>query len=57
MGRDTLQELAAPLDAIANQAAEMAEFNVRAREVGIASAFKERDARFRNGVPLDTPDP
>jgi enoyl-CoA hydratase len=56
MGRDTLQELAAPLDAIANQAAEMAEFNARAQEVGIASAFKERDAPFRSGVPLDTPD-
>lgn len=57
MGRDTLQDLAAPLDAIANQAAEMAEFNARAQEIGIASAFKERDAPFRSGVPLDTPDP
>jgi enoyl-CoA hydratase len=57
MGRDALQELTAPLDAIANQATEMAEFNTRAREIGIASAFKERDAPFRSGVPLDTPDP
>jgi enoyl-CoA hydratase len=57
MGRNTLQEVTAPLDAIANQASEMADFNARAREIGLAAAFKERDAEFRSGVPLDRPDP
>lgn len=54
MGRALLQDIAAPMDAIANQAPEMAAFQARAAEVGLAEAFKERDAPFREGVPLDT---
>jgi hypothetical protein len=53
MGRATLQELSAPMDAVANQAPQMAEFAARAREVGLAAAFKERDAPFAAGTPLD----
>ena len=56
MGRAQLQELAAPLDAIANQAPEMAAFAARAREIGLGAAFKERDAPFAEGVPLDVPE-
>jgi enoyl-CoA hydratase len=55
MGRTALQHFAAPLDAIANQAPEMAAFTARAQEVGLAAAFKERDAPFAEGVPLDVP--
>jgi enoyl-CoA hydratase len=53
MGRATLQEIAAPMDSIANQAPEMGLFMARAREIGLAAAFKERDAPFADGVPLD----
>jgi len=56
MGRAVLQEIAAPMDSIANQAPEMAAFTMRAREIGLAAAFKERDAPFADGVPLDTDD-
>ena len=55
MGRSTLQELSAPMDAVANQAPQMAEFAARAREIGLAAAFKERDAPFAEGTPLDVP--
>lgn len=53
MGRATLQTIAAPMDAIANQAPEMSAFQTRAREIGLSAAFKERDAPFADGVPLD----
>jgi hypothetical protein len=43
------------LDAIANHAPEMAEFQERAQEIGLSAAFKERDAPFAVGVPLDAP--
>ena len=56
MGRAILQEIAAPMDSIANQAPEMAAFMARAKEIGLAAAFKERDAPFAQGVPLDVPD-
>jgi enoyl-CoA hydratase len=56
MGRAALQELVAPMDAIANQAPQMAAFTARARESGLAAAFKERDAPFVDGVPLDRRD-
>jgi enoyl-CoA hydratase len=55
MGRATLQTIAAPMDAIANQSPEMAAFTTRARQIGLAAAFKERDAPFADGVPLDVP--
>jgi hypothetical protein len=55
MGRALLQDISAPMDAIANQAPEMAAFGARAEEVGLAAAFKERDAPFADGVPLDIP--
>ena len=53
MGRATLQNIAASLDAVANQAPEMAAFMQRAEEVGLGAAFKERDAAFAEGVPID----
>jgi enoyl-CoA hydratase len=53
MGRATLQEIAATMDSIANQAPEMAAFVSRAQEIGLAAAFKERDAPFAEGVPID----
>lgn len=53
MGRALLQEIAAPMDAVANQAPEMAAFAARVQEVGLATAFKERDAAFSGGEPLD----
>jgi hypothetical protein len=53
MGRAILQDISAPMDAIANQAPEMGAFQTRAQEIGLAEAFKERDAPFREGVPLD----
>jgi enoyl-CoA hydratase len=53
MGRATLQEISAPMDAIANQAPEMAAFLTRAQEIGLSAAFKERDAAFSRGVPID----
>jgi enoyl-CoA hydratase len=56
MGRAILQDIAAPMDAIANQAPEMSAFMARAQEVGLAAAFKERDAPFADGVPLDVTD-
>jgi enoyl-CoA hydratase len=56
MGRASLQEISAPMDAIANQAPEMAAFMARAQEVGLAAAFKERDAPFADGTPLDVGD-
>jgi enoyl-CoA hydratase len=55
MGRALLQDISAPLDTIANMAPEMAAFQDRAREIGLAAAFKERDAPFAAGVPLDIP--
>jgi enoyl-CoA hydratase len=55
MGRAILQDIAAPMDAIANQAPEMAAFSARAQEVGLAAAFKERDQPFAEGVPIDLP--
>ena len=56
MGRAALQSVAAPFDAIANQAPEMAAFMKRAEEVGLGAAFKERDAAFAEGVPIDVED-
>jgi enoyl-CoA hydratase len=56
MGRATLQNIAASLDSVANQAPEMAAFQKRAAEVGLGAAFKERDAAFSEGVPIDLPD-
>jgi len=53
MGRAALQDIAAPMDSIANQAAEMATFTARVQEIGLAAAFKERDAPFAEGVPID----
>jgi enoyl-CoA hydratase len=55
MGRATLQGISAPMDAIANQAAEMGAFMARAQEIGLGAAFKERDAPFAEGVPIDQP--
>ena len=56
MGRATLQNIAASLDSVANQAPEMAQFMKRAEEVGLGAAFKERDAAFAEGVPIDVAD-
>jgi enoyl-CoA hydratase/carnithine racemase len=53
MGRHSLQEISGPMDAIANQAAEMQTFRERAAQIGLAAAFKERDEPFRQGGPLD----
>ena len=53
MGRATLQEFTGPMDAIANQAPEMAHFNERAKEIGLSAAFAERDAPFADNVPID----
>jgi enoyl-CoA hydratase len=55
MGRATLQTIAAPMDAVANQAPEMAAFQARAQEIGLAAAFRERDSPFAEGVPIDLP--
>jgi enoyl-CoA hydratase len=55
MGRALLQDIAPAMDSIANMAPEMAAFQTRAQEIGLAAAFKERDAPFSEGVPLDTP--
>lgn len=55
MGRAVLQDISAPMDAIANMAPEMGEFQARAAEIGLSAAFKERDAPFAGGVPLDVP--
>jgi enoyl-CoA hydratase len=55
MGRALLQDVAAPMDSIANMAPEMAAFQARAAQVGLGAAFKERDAPFAEGVPLDVP--
>jgi enoyl-CoA hydratase len=56
MGRATLQNIAASLDAVANQAPQMAAFMQRAEAVGLGAAFKERDAAFAEGVPIDVAD-
>jgi len=56
MGRATLQNIAASLDSVANQAPEMTAFMKRAEEVGLGAAFKERDAAFAEGVPIDVTD-
>jgi len=56
MGRSALQNVAAPFDALANQAPEMEAFMKRAEEIGLAAAFKERDAAFAEGVPIDVKD-
>lgn len=56
MGRATLQNIAASLDSVANQAPEMAQFMKRAEQVGLGAAFKERDAAFAEGVPIDVED-
>jgi enoyl-CoA hydratase len=53
MGRATLQAIAAPMDSIANQAPEMTAFQTRVQEIGLSAAFKERDAPFTEGVPID----
>lgn len=53
MGRALLQDIAPAMDSIANMAPEMAAFQARAGEVGLSAAFKERDAPFAEGVPLD----
>jgi len=53
MGRATLQNIAASLDSVANQAPEMVQFMKRAEEIGLGAAFKERDAAFAEGVPID----
>lgn len=55
MGRALLQDISAPMDSIANMAPEMAAFQARAAEIGLGPAFKERDAPFAEGVPLDVP--
>jgi enoyl-CoA hydratase len=55
MGRTTLQEFAAPMDSIANMAPEMEAFGARSKEIGLSAAFKERDAPFAQGVPIDVP--
>lgn len=55
MGRALLQDISAPMDAIANQAPEMGAFQARAQEIGLSAAFKERDAPFADGEPLDVP--
>jgi enoyl-CoA hydratase len=55
MGRALLQDIAAPLDSIANMAPEMSAFQTRAHEIGLAAAFRERDGPFAEGVPLDVP--
>jgi enoyl-CoA hydratase len=55
MGRAILQDISAPMDTIANQAPEMAAFQSRAQEIGLSAAFKERDAPFVDGVPIDLP--
>jgi enoyl-CoA hydratase len=54
MGRAVLQEFAAPMDSIANQSPEMARFSTRAREIGLAAAFRERDELFGDDAPMDT---
>jgi len=56
MGRALLQDMAAPMDAIANQAPEMAQFRALAQEIGLVAAFKERDAPFAEGTPIDIGD-
>jgi enoyl-CoA hydratase len=56
MGRTSLQGLSAPLDTIANQAPEHAAFMERSREIGLGPAFKERDAQFAGGGPIDVTD-
>jgi enoyl-CoA hydratase/carnithine racemase len=56
MGRAMLQEISAPMDSIANLAPEMDAFMSRAKEIGLAAAFKERDAPFAEGVPIDVSD-
>jgi enoyl-CoA hydratase len=53
MGRTTLQEISAPMDSIANMAPEMSAFQVRVGEIGLSAAFKERDAPFAQGAPID----
>jgi enoyl-CoA hydratase len=53
MGRSILQEIAPPMDTIANLSPEMSEFTARAKEIGLGAAFKERDARFGDRAPLD----
>jgi enoyl-CoA hydratase len=53
MGRALLQDISAPMDSIANMAPEMGAFQQRAQEIGLAAAFKERDAPFAEGVPID----
>jgi enoyl-CoA hydratase len=55
MGRALLQDISAPMDSIANMAPEMAAFQARAQEIGLSAAFKERDAPFAEGVPIDVP--
>jgi enoyl-CoA hydratase len=55
-GLAVLQELGAPMDTVANDAPQMAAFTARAQEAGLAAAFKERDAPFAGGEPLDRRD-
>jgi enoyl-CoA hydratase len=53
MGRAVLQDFCGPMDTIANMAPEMGQFLTRSREIGLGPAFKERDAPFASGVPID----
>jgi enoyl-CoA hydratase len=55
MGRSILQDLAPAMDVVANEAPEHTAFFARVQEVGLSVAFDERDAPFREGLPLDTP--
>jgi enoyl-CoA hydratase len=51
MGRSQLQRFAALNDAIGHRAPEARAFNVRAGEVGLRQAVRERDAPFEAGPP------
>ena len=51
MGRSQLQRFAALNDAIGHRAPEAQVFNVRAGEVGLRQAVRERDAPFEAGPP------
>lgn len=50
MGARTLQRLAAETDARAHQSAAAKEFQQTAREEGLSTAFKRRDAPFGDGM-------
>ena len=48
MGRNTLQQMAAEVDAVAHRAPIVTEFNRLAREQGIKAALDWRDRPFRD---------